>query len=792
MQNIWSRAARPPSVSCLDTAINGVTSRTTTASSRRRLRIGNSVTALYSSIFAAAALADAKAKDKRRLEWEDKITAVKDEVNELVEEEHRILTELTSRRTQLIGGRLQTRNFSTATPFHLASPKRYDFADPPSLAREAADDGKSLQELDLSFPEADDPLFDCTDEEAGSSESDNIYAWASGDAIRIKAIQKLALKQLAIRFLLRPVIAHNYIGLPMDYAPDFELPRLNTTDLLKELNTIRKRIRALKTSDQEPFDDLARDLPISQHQHLHAKSEEFDATLKNDINMYLSMTMSLPELLLRISNNLISCDLPDRPKSFQLMIMAFTRTRQNDLVDLVLRTVLPNRFTLTTPFIISTLTFFRKSKNLKDFDQFLQMLRGEGYPVNLRLMALYQKRFVNGVEITVPPLASCNPVIFGALIAAALRFDQPDRANAWLQVWRSTGYLDDFSTLCAFLRFYNVRNDWESGLHTMMRALTFIISTTSHPEARIERLIVHMVHFCDSCQRGDVSELLIKAAVQSGFNWKAAYKQSDIDSDLDPTFQRWQKAAEASNFPGRQRTTWERCHAYVTLVGEKIRQLARSEVDGFPELRHNMTKTYSHNALSMSLLGGQRGNIKELSNLTDRPLDGQSISQNSQSLNDASKDGLSQPSTGSATSNVLDTEILALKDEVLQLKRVVNKLRQSQTEESRKNTEMLRSEPKLADQNSHAIIKNVSQTATSESGVIRKEAERRHYSTSRTPRDGIQRHQGREGAINQVTIQFLDESEECRNSQQYQLRRIHPPGAKLRRKQVGFWRASSR
>jgi hypothetical protein len=741
MQNIWSRAARSPSgcrcVSCLNTASSGV--RTATASSRRRLRIGNSVTALYSSIFAAAALADAKIKDKRRLEWEDKIAAVKDEVNQLVEEEHRILTELTARRTQLIAGQfIQTRNFSTATPFRLAPPKRYDFADPRSLAKEAADHGKSLQELKLPFPEADDPLFDYTDEDAGSSESDNIYAWASGDGLRIKAIQKLALKQLAIRFLLRPVIAHNYIGLPMDYAPDFELPRLGTTDLLRELNTIRKRIHTLKTSGQEPFDDLVRDLPISQHQHLHAKSEEFDATLQNDINMYLSMTMSLPELLLRISNNLISCDLPDRPKSFQLMIMAFTRTRQNDLVDLVLRTILPNRFTLTTPFIISTLTFFRKSKNLKDFDQFLQMLRGEGYPVNLRLMALYQKRFVNGVEITVPPLASCNPVIFGALIAAALRFDQPDRANAWLQVWRSTGYLDDFSTLCAFLRFYNVRSDWENGLHTLMRALAFIISTTSHPESRIERLIVHMVHFCDSCQQGGVSELLIKAAVQSGFNWKAAYKQSDIDSDLDPTFQRWRKAAEDSNFSGRQRTTWERCHAYVTLVGGKIRQLARSEVDGFQDLRQNMTKTYSHSVLSTTLLDSQQKIINESSNLINRPLDGQSTSQNFRSLDDASKDGLLQPSTGSATPNVLDIEMLALKDEVLQLKRVVNQLRQSQTEESRKNIDMPGSEPKLASQNSHATIKTVSQATTFKSGVVRK-AERRYYSISRTPRDGIQR-----------------------------------------------------
>lgn len=120
MQSMWSRAAPSQSscrcVSCLSTVASGVTSRSATAASKKKLRIGNSVTALYTSIFAAAALADAKAKTQRRHDLEEKIAAVKAEVNELVDEEHRILESLQSRRkSRGINRLLQDRGFGSVT-----------------------------------------------------------------------------------------------------------------------------------------------------------------------------------------------------------------------------------------------------------------------------------------------------------------------------------------------------------------------------------------------------------------------------------------------------------------------------------------------------------------------------------------------------------------------------------------------------------------------------------------------------------------------------------------------------
>ncbi|KAL1874674.1 hypothetical protein Plec18167_005906 [Paecilomyces lecythidis] len=586
MQGLWSRAASSQSacrcVSCISTAANGVSSRAATAASRRRLRIGNSVTALYSSIFAAAALADAQVKDKRRHEWEEKIAAVKEEVNELVDEEKRILEVLSSRKRngQFSSRHMHVRQYSTAAGLRAdiepPQPERYTL-EGKFQQLEESHEFQTTEAVVTPELQAEETLFDEDGEEENDIFGSFDTPWTVGDPVRVKAIQKLALRQLAIRLLLRPVIAPNYSGLAVDYPIDSELPKLNVTELMTQLRMTQNRIHALRYRESEAFDDIATDMYIRDLHELRSERSRLDEVLRDDINLYLSNAMPLPELLVRISDNLMTCKEPDRPRAFQMMIMAFTKTRKNDLVDLVLRIMLPNQFELTPSVIISALTYFRKSKDLRNFDLFLEMLMGEGYPVNIPPSSRWTLKVVNGMEIIVPPPAASNPVIYGTLIAAALRFDQPDRAEAWMQTWRAAGFMDDFSTLCSFFRFYTIRKNWEKGRHTLKRAVDFMLASTSHPTKRIERLIVHMVHFCDSCNRGDVSASLIAAAVKSGFHWKAARRQHDISPDFDPAFKRWRDAeAQISFDPAVHRDTAEKCSSFAALVGNEITEACKS------------------------------------------------------------------------------------------------------------------------------------------------------------------------------------------------------------------------
>src|SRR5271156_1474722 len=80
MQVLWSRAVQTTSAcrctSCL-LAATTIARRTTTAASKRRLKLGDLLTACYSTILGTAAFADAKVKGERRKEWDRAIEEAK-------------------------------------------------------------------------------------------------------------------------------------------------------------------------------------------------------------------------------------------------------------------------------------------------------------------------------------------------------------------------------------------------------------------------------------------------------------------------------------------------------------------------------------------------------------------------------------------------------------------------------------------------------------------------------------------------------------------------------------------
>lgn len=596
MQRLWSRAASAQStcrcVSCYNTGTAGVASRGATAASKRRLRIGNSVTVFYSSIFAAAALADAQAKDRRRVEWEQKIAAVKEDVNVLVNEEHQLLSKLESRGRRGVvnrnGLRTQTRLYSTtAPPVHEV---KEDLEE--TTQEEERDD---LDMVRQAMEDADDELEDLPK----SRDPKKPPNWLSGPMVQQKAIRLLALKQLSIRLLLRPAIAHNYNGLPVNYDTKFDPPPLNVAGLLNELRRLRIRIRHIAESSKENVDDVVHELRGRHYFDVRQEKIRLDAEVERDAGLYLGGRMTLPEFLLRLAGNLARSTDPDRPLTFKIMLLAFTQTRQNDLGDLLLQTLLPNGFQLTSPLIISILNFFRKKKDLKTFDLFLRMLRGEGYPVNLGKMPKFRQRTINGIDLTIPPLDSSNPVLYGSLITASLRFNQPERADAYFQAARATGYMDDYNTLFAFLRFYAIRKDWWNGLSTLKRAVAFMGSTSAHVESLAERLIFFMVYMCDACEKHPISEAIIAAAMDSGFEPTIGEKQWDLHIPTDPLADRWQKAADSSESDLRDLPLGDKCLTFADMSGKILTGLGHlSKAEDPAWMRRKRQELFSRSILT--------------------------------------------------------------------------------------------------------------------------------------------------------------------------------------------------
>ncbi|KAL4761829.1 uncharacterized protein BDW70DRAFT_42965 [Aspergillus foveolatus] len=601
MQRILFRSPRtaPGShcILCLNNVAEGLTPRTTSTARERSLRIEGPVIVRYTSILAP----DARAKSRCRREREEQVADVREEADDMGDEGSRSSDALSSRQTPNSPCKvLQTRPFHTlSTPYRtvrfLRTQNPCRFSHWWSTQRDRDLEAPVVKEFELENAESlEDDEFDM------AIDVEELPEWLRADEVRAKAIRKLALKQLAIRLIIRPAVAHAYFGVLKNYDHNDSFPQLDLASLLFELNAIRRRIRQIKANPKVNIDDLMKGFNSPRWEDLVRTSTRFDKKIRQDTDQFLSNEMPLEELLLRLSDALLHCHDPDRTYAFTYMIIAFTKTRQNDLAQLVIKTILPYKFEMSASLILAILNFFRKTKDLKGFDLFLKMLEGKGYPINMGTLGLYRKRVVNGLEISVPPVHSANIVVYAALIKACLRFDQPDRADAYLLVARSAGYMDDFAILMAYLEFCTVRKNWERGRQVLQRVLAFITSTTEHPPARVERLIVMMIQLCDTCQMLDLSEALIKAAVHSGFSSDLPSRQADIVSEADPDSHRWWVAAQDASPSQLDAPLVEKCYAFANIAKEQLDIFAPKGED-FAHRLQRVMGTYSDQLMSTIL-----------------------------------------------------------------------------------------------------------------------------------------------------------------------------------------------
>lgn len=678
MQSIWPRVIQSRTtcrcVSCLSTTAEGVTSRSAGAASRRRLRICNSVTIFYSSIFAGAALADSTAKTQRRHDWEEKIAAVKAEVKELVDEEQRIVESLRSRNTNANGFSrlLQSRRPGTAlnlpptTRVTLSRPTRsFHTVSKLNSAENTAnlplDENRATEESkDYDLINEDD--HDIFDEGSDGFQSFPFKALPGliNDTLRLKAIQKLALKQLAIRLVIRPAIAHRYSGLQMNYGVDFNLPPVRVEAPLYELRQLQKQIDNLKTNIDANPREVIPEITEAQLVEIQEKNRKLDIELAEDLGMYANKRISLQQALRRVSRNLVQSADPDRPAAFRHMLIIFTKTHQNDLNDLVLTSFLPNGFYLGTSLIVSIITFFRKSKNLKAFDLFLQMLSGDGYPINIGSGHYWEKHKINGLDIVVPNIHNQNPLVIGELIVTALRFDQPERADAWLQAARTVGFFDNFKTLHSYLRFYSIRQDWEKGVLVLKRAVTYLLSSVHHETEMVERLLLLMVYLCDSCNQEDVSKRLISAAMLSGFDQQIPVTANDLKSYVDPKLGRWTQAAQNVPEEKMDRPLWQKCFDFANAFSEELNGLELPNDGTLSQKRAILAARHAREAVFTAQ---------------------HEINSNADSIMPEPQFETSSSSEKPMRSPQND-EFTALKDEVAQLRELVFELRKHQIEAS--------------------------------------------------------------------------------------------------------------
>ncbi|KAK5242143.1 hypothetical protein LTR40_012892, partial [Exophiala xenobiotica] len=118
MRALWSQIPRPrlnryPSTTSIDTVTPTLVRKTTTAPLRRRPTFNDVFTIFLAPVLAAVFIVDTSWKAKQRKDWDDRLSAVQEEIKELNEREQRVRNALRI-RSDHNGIFSQRRAYSTA------------------------------------------------------------------------------------------------------------------------------------------------------------------------------------------------------------------------------------------------------------------------------------------------------------------------------------------------------------------------------------------------------------------------------------------------------------------------------------------------------------------------------------------------------------------------------------------------------------------------------------------------------------------------------------------------------
>lgn len=595
MQPFLSRASIPAAATCrcisctAAGAPNVVASRSSTAAARR-LYAGNAVTMFYSTIFAAAVWLDVGAKHKHATEWKNQLEGIRAEMVELQIEEERLLAALDRRhRIRRLPLPMQKRGYSTAS-----------YASRPAREHERGlDESYRRIKSDVSR-NAPESIADVVDFNLVEQEPGNVFAndpfwgntdYSTSDALREGAIRRLATRQLAIKLLLRPRIAHSYGSVPVTDGSLFRLPKTGTSELLTELEAIKQRILALRFQKREPYGDIIHDLGLQRQEDLFREREALHKDLIRKFDRFDHGEIGLAELILSVSRNLLCSEEPISSQSVELLITQFSRARQNDIVRMILETILPNKFTITLPIIVSTINFFNKTRDLFGFDGFMRFLQGFGSPIKMPLP--WQNVRVGDTDVALPTKPR-HPYVMNALVSAALSFEQPARAAAWLHLLRETGYNEGPEVLGSYLRFYSVTPNWARGRHILLRSVAYLMSTTTHSESAAERLVLYMIVLCNCCGQHELASTLVRAAADARLDWFSCFNKRDLRLSVRLAMKQWQIAldeAQHAAAAGLKKAgagvtpppIGVRCYQFAAAVEPAIRQAAQEDIGLAPK-----------------------------------------------------------------------------------------------------------------------------------------------------------------------------------------------------------------
>ncbi|KAI9809207.1 MAG: hypothetical protein M1825_002498 [Sarcosagium campestre] len=524
MQNIWARAVQlgsrcrcPSCFSHANASASPVTRRVGSAASRGKFRYGDVMTGCYSTIIATATILDSKYKQARRNELDRMIDETTSDINDL-RRQNEGTSSIALKESATGTGRAS--NTWREKFLNAGSNKRHDEAWCEAVMLVASDfnqerrfkDGSHARSSNWGSTETLSTLADGTENEARRHRHS---FWQL--MVQERSVAHLV---ASILLLVRPSglvdipAGLRSTGQDQAWKKDYhqmcqrmqDIKDLLSSKIHAPQNTHAPNLPRYWGRGAEPCLDEGRELNKSIRRHLddhNAKKAGFELTMA------------------KICYNLLVSTTPPNTDTYNLLIITLTRLRRNDLVRLVIRSLLESRITPTDVTISAIVNFYAKTFDKKGLTAFLQPMRGEkldlgpgpapgwdenrsfglGFarnPVDVKEQrygreADMQERMCVKQAGKLVSLAPRNQVVFGALIACALRFQWVRQAKSWLRDMLRQGYPPNLYILTSLLKACLVTLDWRSAL-----VVWDLVNEIDVIDARAYAM---MLNICKSCEK---------------------------------------------------------------------------------------------------------------------------------------------------------------------------------------------------------------------------------------------------------------------------------------------------
>lgn len=392
MQTLWSRAVQTKCTcrcsSCF-TYGTALARRSTTAAARRGLRFGDAFTAFYSSIFAVAAIADAKGKDARRQKWDEAIAEVRNDI------------EVLDRKQQ---GRVTASPSDGHVDEETATSEQVSWRE---LFVRAAEEKKTrialgleglkgiplnlLEDLSPSEIEQLLPEVVCND-----SETDFWRGWKSdryfhnGFPTKNLKIFELSMSKLVLRFLLESEERRD-ATLEEPEAPMITLqasPLRYREKLAKQIANIDIRMSALFPIRQWPMTSIDLEFPNRPRYIKHFANEQLNDALRTVILAWEEEKADLDTLTTRICYSLLVSSTPPNVHTYNILLVVLCRLRQHGLVRAVLESMRECCVPRNEITISAALRFYTATNDRSGFERYVKLVGSRNKVLDLHQPAM--------------------------------------------------------------------------------------------------------------------------------------------------------------------------------------------------------------------------------------------------------------------------------------------------------------------------------------------------------------------------------------------------------------------